>query len=64
MIPTEMGRDQILNFARCLTDNGDNTFTLQTSSGSATGDNFSSSHRSDIMKAFDKTIDNGSVRVF
>lgn len=54
--------DQLNRFAKCLVNNGDGTFSVQTTNG-ATGSNFASSKYSDTMKAFDKTIQSNAVRI-
>jgi hypothetical protein len=57
MIPNRMRHDALLRFARCLIDNGDGTFSIRTTSGSASGNNCGSSYMTDTMKMFDKTVD-------
>lgn len=63
MMPTWMMYDILEKFDRCLINNGDGTYTLNTTSGSLTGTNFKSVKRYDTMKAFDKTIQGNAIRV-
>lgn len=63
MIIREMRFDQLQKFQRCLIDNGDNTFSIRVTPGSSSGINSRAFKRSDIMKSFDKTISQDSVRV-
>lgn len=63
MIVGAMSWDQLQKFARCLIDNGNGTFSLRTTAGSASGTSCRAAKRSDIMKAFDKAISTNAVRV-
>lgn len=64
MIPSDMFFDQLTRFGKCLTDNSDGTFTLETSVGSASGSNCSCNKIRTTYDVFDKAIVANKVRTF
>lgn len=63
MIPNWMKWNQKQKFNKCLINNGDGTFSLNTTAGSSTGANGAGAKYSSVRDAFDRTIQSNAVRV-